>query len=111
MRSRWHARRSPSRAGRLLGISLPLPLPLPLLLLLLLLLMVLTGCMRVERALTINGDGSGVYVLTVGFRQPKPGEPTSIPANDITAMEGFGAHVERQGGTYRRYDTQDYSYW
>src|SRR5262249_5548985 len=34
-----------------------------------------------------------------------------VPSNDVTAMEGFGAHVQRQGGTYRRYDAQGYTYW
>jgi len=97
----WHARCSPSLARRFLGTPM----------LLLLLLVVLAGCMRVERSLTINSDGSGVYVLTVGFRQPKPGDPQSVPTNDVTAMEGFGAHVQRQGGTYRRYDAQGYTYW
>jgi hypothetical protein len=101
MRLRWHARSAPTSVRRVLGMT-------PLLLIL---LVALASCMRVERALTINGDGSGVYVLTVGFRQPTSGDPQSIPTNDIAAMEAFGAHVERQGGTYRRYDMQGYSYW
>jgi hypothetical protein len=80
-------------------------------LLLLLLLLVLPGCMRVERSFTLNGDGSGVYVLTVGVRYPTAGNPSSIPAQNAAAMEAFGAHVQQQGGSYRRYDDQGYAYW
>jgi hypothetical protein len=78
---------------------------------LLLVLVVLAGCMRVQRSFTLNSDGSGVYVLTIGVRYPKPGDPTSIPAKNTVALEAFGAHVQKQGGSYRRYDEQGYTYW
>jgi hypothetical protein len=71
----------------------------------------LGGCMRVQRTFTINSDGSGVYVLKVGFHQPKPGDPTSVPTNVTTPMEAFGAHVQQSGGTYQRDDESDYTYW
>lgn len=85
--------------------------PLATIILLLGLAVALGGCMRVERTFTINGDGSGVYVLKVGFHQPKPGDPTSVPTNVTTPMEAFGAHVQQSGGTYQRDDEPDYTYW
>jgi len=75
------------------------------------LLLALAGCMHVDRALTINGDGSGVYVLTVGFLEPKSGDQNSLSANVVTTMDAFGAHVQKQGGTFRHYDDQGYAYW
>jgi len=71
----------------------------------------LGGCMRVERTFSLNGDGSGTYVLTVGFRQPQQGNSSSVPTNTVATMEAFGAHVQQLGGTYRRYDEQGYTYW
>ena len=102
----WHRLQSPlhlpsARATRRLGSLTAL----------LLALLVLGGCMRVQRSFTLNGDGSGVYVLTIGVRYPIPGVPGSIPANTVTTMEAFGAHVQQQGGSYRRYDDQGYTYW
>lgn len=94
--SRWY-----HRARRLLASGA----------LLLMLALALSGCMQVERKLRLNSDGSGTYALTVGFRQPKAGDSSSIPANTVTTMEAFGAHVQQQGGTYRRYDDQGYTYW
>ena len=74
-------------------------------------LLALAGCMHVDRALTFNGDGSGIYVLTVGFREPKSGDQNSLSAGVVTTMDAFGAHVQQQGGTFRRYDDQSYAYW
>jgi hypothetical protein len=98
----WHLLHSRTRlTGYRLGTLVALAL----------VLMVFAGCMRVQRSFTLNSDGSGVYVLTIGIRYPIPGDPASIPTNSVTAMEAFGAHVQRQGGTYRRYDEQGYTYW
>jgi hypothetical protein len=76
-----------------------------------LVLMGLAGCMRVQRSLTINGNGSGVYVLRLGFREPTPGNPSSVSANIVSVMDAFGAHVKQQGGSYRRAEDQGYVYW
>lgn len=106
MRFSWHRLQPP--------LHLPAPLTirrLGTLVALLLAILVLGGCMRVQRSFTLNEDGSGVYVLTIGVRYPTPGDPTSIPASNVTAMEAFGAHVQQRGGSYRRYDEQGYTYW
>ncbi|HEV2458536.1 MAG TPA: hypothetical protein VGS80_09240 [Ktedonobacterales bacterium] len=71
----------------------------------------LAGCVRVDRSLALNADGSGSYTLTVGFREPQPGDPTSISPKIVTPMEHFGAHVRQEGGTYRRSADQTYAYW
>jgi hypothetical protein len=71
----------------------------------------LTGCMRVERALVIHGDGSGSYTLTVGFPEPAPGDSSGISSKIVAPMEAFGAHIRQEGGTYRRYTSQNYVYW
>src|SRR5262249_40790689 len=76
----------------------------------LLVLLALSGCMRVERELRLNRDGTGSYTLTLGFREPKPGDASSLSDNIVTPMEAFGAHVQQQGGTSRRYDDQTYVY-
>jgi hypothetical protein len=78
---------------------------------LLLLVLILSGCMRVERSFTLNADGSGVYALTIGVRYPKAGDPTSIPAQSVTALEAFGTRVQQQGGSYARTDDQGYASW
>ncbi|HEV2237524.1 MAG TPA: hypothetical protein VGR57_12750 [Ktedonobacterales bacterium] len=83
----------------------------PLALVMLLGCLALTGCMSVQRSLTLNGDGSGVYDLTIGVRYPTPGDPTSIPANNAAALATFGADVQRQGGSYQTYDANGSRYW
>jgi len=72
---------------------------------------VLAGCMRVDRSLQVNGDGSGSYILTVSFRQPEPGVPASVSQSVVAPMEAFGAHVRQTGGSYRRSDDQGYASW
>lgn len=83
----------------------------PLLVLLLALILALSGCMRVDRALHLNGDGSGVYTLAVGFREPTPGDPASVSADIASMMEAFGAHVRETGGSYQRSEEAGYAYW
>jgi hypothetical protein len=67
--------------------------------------------MRVDRTLLVNGDGSGTYTLTVGFREPIANMPSTLSQDTVSAMEVFGAHVQQTGGTYRRYEDQGYEYW
>jgi hypothetical protein len=71
----------------------------------------LAGCMRVQRALQINRDGSGAYTLTIGFREPTPGNAASLNPSVTGAMEAFAVHVEAKGGASRRFDDQGYAYW
>ena len=99
MRGIWRPTRVNALATRLLA-ALALALCLSL-----------AGCMSVQRSLTFNGDGSGVYALTIGVRYPTPGDPTSIPASNTAALETFGADVQAQGGSYRTYDANGSRYW
>jgi hypothetical protein len=71
----------------------------------------LTGCMRVERALVIYGDGSGSYTLTVGFPESAPGDSSGVSSKIVAPMQAFGAHIHQEGGTYRRFISQNYVYW
>ena len=82
-----------------------------LVLLLLSATILLSGCMHVNRTLLIYGDGTGTYTLTIGFREPTPNDPSSIPQNTVTTMDAFGARVQQTGGSYRRYEDQGYEYW
>jgi hypothetical protein len=77
----------------------------------LLLAITLAGCMRVDRTLHVNGDGSGVYTLTVGFREPHPGDPSSVSPTIGVPMDDFGTRVLQTGGSYRHFDDQGYAYW
>jgi hypothetical protein len=77
----------------------------------LLLAFAMTGCMRVDRALQVNSDGSGTYTLAIAFRQPRAGDSTSVPQQVSAPMEAFGAHVRQTGGSYLRTDDQGYAIW
>jgi hypothetical protein len=91
---------------------MPPPRRLPCLAILALVLAVaLTGCMHVDRALHLNEDGSGIYTLTIGFREPTAGDPASVAQNVSAPMDAFGAHVRETGGSYRRFEEQGYAYW
>lgn len=83
----------------------------PLLALLLVLVVALSGCMRVNRGLHLNSDGSGVYTLAIGFREPIPGNPGSVSADIVRVMEAFGAHVRQTGGSSLRSEAGGYAYW
>lgn len=68
----------------------------------------LTGCMHVDRDITLNGDGSGEYTLIIGFSS----QLLSQQGDQINpAMDSFGAMVKQQGGTFRYYDDAGYTYW
>jgi len=76
--------------------------------LLLALMLSLTACMHVDRNVTLNSDGSGSYVLTIGFSE----QLVSLASDQISSsMDGFGQKVKQQGGSYRHYDDTGYSYW
>ena len=68
----------------------------------------LTGCMRVDRGITLSDDGSGVYTLTIGFSQ----QLLKQQGDQINpAMDSFGAMVKQRGGSFRYYDDAGYTYW
>jgi hypothetical protein len=71
----------------------------------------LAGCVRINRALQINGDGSGIYTLTVGVREPQPNDPSSVSARIVAPLEAFGAHVQATGGSFSRAEDQGYAAW
>lgn len=76
--------------------------------LLLTLLLSLTACIHLDRSVTLNGDGSGSYLLTIGYSE----QLVSLAGDQITSsMNGFGDTVRQQGGSYRHYDDTGYSYW
>jgi hypothetical protein len=67
--------------------------------------------MRVDRALLVNGDGSGYYTLTIGVREPQPNDPSSISPPLTTALEAYGAQVRATGGSFAYGTSQDYATW
>ena len=76
--------------------------------LLLALMLSLTACMHVDRSVTLHSDGSGSYVLTIGFSE----QLVSLASDQISSnMDDFGQKVKQQGGSYRHYDDTGYSYW
>lgn len=76
--------------------------------LLLTLLLSLTACIHLDRSVTLNGDGSGSYLLTIGYSE----QLVSLAGDQITSsMNGFGDTVRQQGGSYRHYEDTGYSYW
>lgn len=84
---------------------------LPAAILALILAVSLSGCMRVQRTLQVNRDGSGAYTLTIGFREPTPGNAASLNDTVTTAMNAFADDVEAHGGASRRFEDQGYAYW
>ncbi len=82
--------------------------PFTVLGLLLALLLSLTACVHEDRTVALNSDGSGSYVLTIGFSE----QLVSLASDQISStMDEFGAKVKQQGGSYRHYDDTGYSYW
>jgi hypothetical protein len=76
--------------------------------LLIALAVLLTGCMHIDRGVTLNSDGSGSYTLTIGFSQQVM---SAANAPITTSMNAFGEQVAQQGGSTRHYDDSGYSYW
>jgi len=75
------------------------------------LILLLSGCMSVERQFRLNGDGSGSYTLTLGFREPTTGDPDSVSERVVVPLNAFADHVHDTGGSTTRYEDQGYAYW
>ncbi len=74
----------------------------------LLLAISLAGCVHEDRAINLNGDGSGSYTFTVGLSE----EVVSLAGDSIKSqMDQYGQQITSKGGTYRHYDDTGYSYW
>jgi hypothetical protein len=71
----------------------------------------LSGCMSVERQFQLNGDGSGSYTLTLGFREPATGDPDSVSERAVVPLNAFADHVHATGGSTTRNENQGYAYW
>jgi hypothetical protein len=77
----------------------------------LLVALLLPGCMRVDRALHLNADGSGYYTLSLGFREPTAGDPSSVSDVITAPLEAFAARVQASGGSVTRAEDQGYRTW
>jgi hypothetical protein len=77
----------------------------------LILILALSGCMSVERQLRLNGDGSGSYTLTLGFREPANGDPDSVSEKVVIPLNAFADHVQNTAGATTRYEKNGYAYW
>jgi len=76
--------------------------------LVLLLMVALSGCVHSDRGITLNGDGSGSYTLSIGFSEAL----VSLASDQISQqMNSFGDKIKQAGGSYRHYDDTGYSYW
>jgi hypothetical protein len=71
----------------------------------------LSGCMSVERQFQLNGDGSGSYTLTLGFREPATGDPDSVSERAVVPLNAFADHIHATGGSTTRNENQGYAYW
>ena len=69
----------------------------------------LTGCIHLDRNVSLNGDGSGSYVMTIGLNTYLMGLYGEQTATRL--MNDYGGQVKRVGGSYRRYDDAGYTYW
>jgi hypothetical protein len=67
--------------------------------------------MSVERQLRLNGDGSGSYAMTLGFREPATGDPDSVSETVVFPLNAFADHVHATGGSTTRKEDQGYAYW
>jgi hypothetical protein len=68
----------------------------------------LSGCIHLDRSVTLNGDGSGSYMLTLGINDQllsAGGDQTAQTMND------YGAKIKAKGGSYKEYDLEGYTYW
>src|SRR5215471_19302891 len=89
-------RKSPA-GGRLVALAL-----------LLTLIMALSGCVRIDRNIHVNDDGSGTYTLTIGFKRDLA---TAYGPALVNQMTEYGESVKAKGGSYGRSDDDTYTYW
>jgi len=90
--------RHKSRSGAQIGVFA----------LLLALVVALTGCVRIDRNIHVNDDGSGTYALTIGFKRDLA---TVYGPALVNQMTEYGESVKAKGGTYGRSDDDTYTYW
>jgi hypothetical protein len=76
--------------------------------LLLALVVALSGCVRIDRDIHVNDDGSGTYALTIGFKRD---QATIFGPALVNQMTEYGESVKAKGGTYGRTDDDTYTYW
>jgi hypothetical protein len=76
--------------------------------LIILLALGLAGCVRTGRDVSINADGSGTYLLTIGMKKQVL---ESLGAGFGNSMTKFDQAVAARGGTTRQYDDATYTYW
>ena len=76
--------------------------------LLLALVVALSGCVRIDRDIHVNDDGSGTYALTIGFKRDLA---TAYGPALVNQMTEYGESVKATGGTYGRTDDDTYTYW
>jgi hypothetical protein len=76
--------------------------------LLLMLAVTLSGCVRIDRDIHINDDGSGTYTLTIGFNRDLA---TAYGPTLVNQMTEYGESVKAKGGVYGRSDDDTYTYW
>jgi phosphatidylinositol mannoside-binding LppM-like protein len=76
--------------------------------LLLMLVVALSGCVRIDRSIRVNDDGSGTYTLTIGFKRDLA---TTYGPALVNQMTEYGESVKAKGGTYGRSDDDTYTYW
>jgi len=76
--------------------------------LLLMLVVALSGCVRIDRDIHVNDDGSGTYALTIGFKRDLA---TAYGPALVNQMTEYGESVKAKGGTYGRTDDDTYTYW
>ena len=75
--------------------------------LLLMLIVALSGCVRIDRTIRVNDDGSGTYALTVGFNRDLA---TAYGPTLVNQMTEYGESVKAKGGTYGRSDDDKFTY-
>ncbi len=72
------------------------------------LVFILSGCIHEDRSISLQGDGSGTYTLTLGVNSQLVG----LSGDDfVKSMNDYGEKLKKEGGSYKHYDQDGYSYW